>query len=392
MRVAILSSLVYDTTFPLAKYLSDKVNVDLFCFVSKTFLTMPMMDLSKTITNELGFIEKREAWCLLPKSVQQYFHDSSIKFSLVICSGGKQFTRDISTIKQVSKKINSINYDAIHFIGENVYFPLIYPKIKSKNIVHTFHENLSRVIKGKGIIKKILLHILYNKAVQSCSIINFHSENVRKNFLNETKIAKLEKTSVIPFGLLEGYGLLADDLNLTLPNTPYILFFGYIVEYKGVDVLLKAITEINKKNNLIDFVIAGRDGIGLETENLPRDITFFNRFLSEEEIVTLLKKCHSVVMPYKSASQSGIPNTAFVFNKPVIASRIDGINEVIKDGVNGLLVEPNNYIDLADKIEHLILNNKLYQSMVQNIQDLREIEHLNWNVISQETIELYKTK
>lgn len=390
MRIAILSSLYYETTFPLVKYLSKSLHVDLYCFVSKTFLTMPMMDLSNSIKSEFGLYGNNKVIEFLPINVKQYFLNTNVSLNLVIWSGGKRINHDIKTIFQISKEINSNAYDVIHFIGENIYFPLVYPFIKNKTIVHSFHENLTRTLNGKSLIKRELLKRLFRVVIRRSKGIIFHSENVQKQFLIENKDIELIKTKVIPFGLMEGYKFFRGDESLILPKKPYILFYGYIENYKGVDVFLDAITKLNKNGRDFDFVIAGRDAIGIDSKTLPRNVTFINKFLTEDEIVTLIQNCYVVVMPYKSASQSGIPHTTFVFNKPVISSRLEGLNEIIKEGVNGLFFEPNNYIDLSNKIVKISEDNKLYRNMVSNIEKHVSIENLTWETIASLTLDLYK--
>jgi glycosyltransferase involved in cell wall biosynthesis len=95
-------------------------------------------------------------------------------------------------------------------------------------------------------------------------------------------------------------------------------------------------------------------------------------------------------MPYKTASQSGIPNTVFIFNKPIIASKIEGIEEIIKDRINGLLFEPNDYFDLAKKIDELYVDTDLYLNLINNIRNLPHLENLEWKEIATMTLDLYK--
>lgn len=390
MKIAIISSLFYESTFPLAKHLSEENPVDLFCFISKTFLTMPMMDLSRSIANESGFVDDIHSLSLLPENVSNYFINTNVKIHLVILTGGRNVFSDLIALSMTISKIKNEKYSIIHFVGDNFYFTALYPFLNKFNKIHTFHENYSRSIKSKNKLKKILIKKLYNQVVSSDASIILHSENVKKLFLFDFKNFNENRISIIPFGLFEGYKYFNGSVKIETANNPYILFFGYIVDYKGVDVLINSILKLNNKGIFYDCIIAGRDNIGININSLPNNIRLINRFLTEDEIVYLIKQCKFVVMPYKTASQSGIPNTAFIFNKPIIASKIEGIEEIIKDKINGLLFEPSNSSDLANKIHELYVETDLYSYLINNIRNLNHLENLEWKEIAIRTLDLYQ--
>ena len=191
-------------------------------------------------------------------------------------------------------------------------------------------------------MKKILLRIQFRIINRQGLRLIFHSENVRNIYLERFKKNR-DETTVIPFGLFEGYKSFNNDTDLELPFTNYFLFMGYIHPYKGVDLLISAAQSLQNEQADIPFVIAGKDATEIEIRyNLPPNIHFINKFLTEGELITLIKKSYAIVLPYTSASQSGIPNTCFCFNKPVIASDLDGIKDIIHHNTNGLLFTSKN--------------------------------------------------
>ena len=151
---------------------------------------------------------------------------------------------------------------------------------------------------------------------------------------------------------------------LQLNSKNVLLFFGFIREYKGLDVLLDAIALIKDK---LDFtlVIAGefysnQDKYISQINNLKLEnvIKIFSDFIPTEEVKHYFSACDVVVMPYKSATQSGIVQIANNFGKPTISTNVGGLAEVIKDGENGYLVEKENPKQLAETILKYFNENK----------------------------------
>ena len=83
-------------------------------------------------------------------------------------------------------------------------------------------------------------------------------------------------------------------------------------------------------------------------------------------------------MPYKSASQSGIPKTAFLFEKPIICSNIEGLDEVLIDKYNCIKYDSLNYKELSDKIKLLNTDFQLYDILKKNIIKNNQIDKYNW--------------
>lgn len=135
-----------------------------------------------------------------------------------------------------------------------------------------------------------------------------------------------------------------------------ILFFGIVRPYKGLAVLLRAMPKILSKIDC-QLVIAGEFYEPVEKyRRLMREygiedhVQVDNRYIPNEEVNDLFARAHVLVMPYLSASQSGIVRIAFANHLPIIASRVGGLPEAITDRVNGLLVPPGDSNALADAI------------------------------------------
>ncbi len=144
--------------------------------------------------------------------------------------------------------------------------------------------------------------------------------------------------------------------NLNLTDKKNILFFGFIRDYKGLDVLIEAFSFVRKELN-IRLIVAGEFYEPEEkylkliaSHNLEEDIVLKKDFIPSEEVKYYFSASDAVILPYKSATQSGIVQVAVNFCIPVIATNVGGIGEVIEDGKTGYVVEKENPEKLAQAI------------------------------------------
>jgi glycosyltransferase involved in cell wall biosynthesis len=180
--------------------------------------------------------------------------------------------------------------------------------------------------------------------------------------------------------------------NFSSKQNNYLLYFGRLSEEKGVDVLIKAMLLINKN---IKLKIVGN---GPEKENLKKiteklkinnQIEFFG-YKNQNELKEIIKNSLAVVTPsqwYENCPLSILE--AFSFGKPVIASNLGGIPELIKNGGNGFLFEPGNAKDLSEKINSLFENSERINSMGKFAQEQIEKKH-NPEIHYQKLMEIYQ--
>lgn len=132
-------------------------------------------------------------------------------------------------------------------------------------------------------------------------------------------------------------------------NIPTLLFFGRIMPYKGLDLLLHAYANI-RQTNQARLIIAGEGDLKPFKNilnNLP-DIEILNRWIPEDEIEKLFSKSDILILPYTSASQSGVIPIAASVGLPVIATHTGGIPEQIEAGISGWLVQPGSVDELTE--------------------------------------------
>jgi glycosyltransferase involved in cell wall biosynthesis len=112
------------------------------------------------------------------------------------------------------------------------------------------------------------------------------------------------------------------------------------------------------------------------------------RHVPFDEIATIFATTDIAVVPYVNASQSAVVPLAYAFSKPVIASEVGGIPDVVVHGVTGVLVEPGNVEELAEKIVFFIQNPKSAIGMGRNARKFADTE-LSWETIANKTIDCY---
>lgn len=137
---------------------------------------------------------------------------------------------------------------------------------------------------------------------------------------------------------------------------PIILFFGLVRKYKGLMDLIDALPLVETPNVMLiaagDFYDRKADYVArVEQLDLVRRVRLVDRYIPNEQVEPYFAAADVVVLPYRTATQSGIAQMAFRFERPVIATSVGGLPESIDDGRTGLLVRPNDPKALASAID-----------------------------------------
>lgn len=156
-----------------------------------------------------------------------------------------------------------------------------------------------------------------------------------------------------PHPLFDTYGQRVDRTDACArlgldPQTDYIMFFGYIRDYKGLDLLIDAWAMLHKRGLtqgrklLVVGEVYGADTkyteqialLGIEEE-----VVMHTRFVPDGQVADYFSVAQMVALPYKSATQSGVTQVAYAFGVPMIVTRVGGLAEIVPDGVVGLLAD-----------------------------------------------------
>lgn len=178
--------------------------------------------------------------------------------------------------------------------------------------------------------------------------------------------------------------------NLPL-NKKTLLFFGFIREYKGLDLLLEAFALLDGSYQLI---IAGESYVDFtKYQNLidknpnKEQILLLNRYIADKEVAVLFSAADVCVQPYRSATQSGITAVSYHFDVPMIVTNVGGLKEDILHEKTGLIVEEISSVGIADSINSYFQRN-MKAKFQEGIAKLKK--QLSWEVFAADILKFTK--
>lgn len=171
------------------------------------------------------------------------------------------------------------------------------------------------------------------------------------------------------------------NLNLD-PNTHYLLFFGFIRAYKGLDLLLEAFSKLDRKKLNLKLLVAGEfyeDETPymtlVKTLSIEEDIIFYKDFIPDSEVHNYFSAADVTVQPYKNATQSGVTQVAYFYDKPMIVTNVGGLPELVPNEKAGFVTEIDPEA-IAASIQKFYSENRM-ESMSNFVKT--EKENYSWD-------------
>lgn len=170
-----------------------------------------------------------------------------------------------------------------------------------------------------------------------------------------------------------------------------LLFFGYIRAYKGLHVMLDAMAKLKNRLNVHLLVVGEfyddeqKYRQQLQRLDLGENVTINADYVANDKVGVYFSAADAVVLPYISATQSGIAQIAYNFNRPVIATNVGGLGEVVVNGKTGILVPPNDADALANAIVKFY-SEKKEQEFTAHVQV--EKKKYTWRALTDAIMEL----
>ena len=182
-------------------------------------------------------------------------------------------------------------------------------------------------------------------------------------------------------------------LNLE-PDGKYILFFGLVRKYKGLDLLLKAMGEQNMKKSGIKLIVAGEfyddpeiyHNI-IKEEGIEDSVIIRNEFIPTGEIKYYFSAVDLITQTYHTATQSGVTQIAYHFDKPILVTRVGGLSETVLHNKTGYVTEKSPQ-SIAGYILDFYIG-KREEEFTENVR--KEKEKYSWNTFVKEVEKLYGT-
>ena len=158
-------------------------------------------------------------------------------------------------------------------------------------------------------------------------------------------------------------------------NCIYFLFFGFIRSYKGLDLLIEAFADARLRKFPVKLIVAGEfyenekpylDAI--QKYNLSDDIILRTNFIPNEQVRDYFCAADLIVQPYKSATQSGVTQIGYHFEKPMLVTNVGGLAEIIPHGKVGYVVEPIKE-EITNALLDFLTNKPDFSSGIQEEKD-----------------------
>ena len=303
------------------------------------------------------------------------------RWNLAICPSG-----NISNIIKLSHLIKPFmrngNYDIVHNTTYSKELLPLLPKLRCyPHRIMTIHDPIPH--DKPSILEKMRLNV-YQRVFDNKLLL---SDALLDDYVKYTGISK-EK---IFFSRLSTYDFLTKYQPIENKYGKYILFFGRITRYKGVELLIEAYKASNLLDNGVKLVIAGKGILECEQPLEEEGVIMLNRYIENSELASLIYHSTYVVLPYRSATQSGCVMSAFAFNKPILVTRVGDLPKEVEDGITGLVVEANDVNALKTGIETL-LNEDLLFGIETNIRKkYSDDSPYSWKSAAKQIVNAYKT-
>jgi glycosyltransferase involved in cell wall biosynthesis len=218
------------------------------------------------------------------------------------------------------------------------------------------------------------------------------SESVKSDLLNIIPNAKFKLTShpiYNIFGKTIDKDIARKTLGIKAKNV--ILYFGLIREYKGLDILLNSIPKIKQDLNDFIVIVAGECYEKTEkyyaiVENLKiqDSVDLRLKFIPDNKVAQYFSATDVIALPYRTATQSGITQIAYNFNRPVIVSDVGGLSEIVPNGKTGYVVKPDSN-EFAKAIVKYFKEDRFYE-FSNNIKTHKQL--FSWEIFVDKLLEL----
>lgn len=279
-------------------------------------------------------------------------------------------------IVRVGLKIKGMRPDLVIFQWWHPYFAPCYRILES--------------VLGKGVRKLFICHNLFpherfpldcfltGLALKQGDAFLVHSESDGKDLRTMKPDARYRQNPHPTYNVFRKRGLTKAQAReeLGLPQeSKVLLFFGFIRKYKGLKHLLDAMPKIARRIEGARLLIVGsfsndkEDYMRMIRENKIADcVEVMDGYVPDNEVEKYFAACDLVVCPYESATQSGIVQIAYGFEKPVIATNVGGLPDIVADRKTGYIVQPNNPNALADAVTDFYENDR-EKEYIKNIRE-----------------------
>lgn len=270
--------------------------------------------------------------------------------------------------------VHEFHPDCVHVVDAYPWYLWWARRLSSFPLVVTVHDPTPHTGEYHSRILSWTVEYLTSQAQK----IIVHSASAARELSARTPLPAGRVVS-IPLG---GFEVFARWRTGAQPEPGSLIFFGRILPYKGIDVLLQAFATLVREGVATSLTVAG-EGNPTPYQHLVRPemrarVRFENRYIPEEEVAGLIERHQVVVLPYREATQSAVVGLAFALGRPVVASDAGAIAELVVHEKTGLLVPPGDHVALARTLRRLLTDGGLWDSLVREASAM-SATRLSWH-------------
>jgi glycosyltransferase involved in cell wall biosynthesis len=283
----------------------------------------------------------------------------------------------------IVRKVREFGPDVVHVQQGHLWFNFALPALGKYALVLTIHDPQHHP--GDSESRKTPQWVM-DFGFRRADRVIVHGKNLVNVVRDEIGIPgnRIDVIPHIALGALEpGPARVEDDHN--------VLFFGRIWPYKGLEYLIMAEPLISKHIEDLRITIAGRGEDFSRYRQMMKNPARFevhNSWISDDTRDELFQRAAVVVLPYVSATQSGVVPIAFSFGKPVVVTDVGALSETVDHGRTGLVVPPRDVQALAEAIITLLRNKESRRKMGANGRKKMQEEWVP-DVVARRTVETY---
>lgn len=285
---------------------------------------------------------------------------------------------------KVVRFIKKGQFDVVHTDSMLGMWNLILYKLFGKKMVLTVHDPFPHT--GEITARKMFNYKMAMKMVCHFVLLN---DKQKEQFCKSYHV-RPEQVLINRLGVYDNIStFVRPQESVTSHN---VLFFGRISPYKGIEYLCQAMLKVKEQVPDATLTIAGGGKMYFDIAPYQKQdwVKVINRYVGMEELAGLLQHCALSVCPYTDATQSGVIMTSYSLCKPVVATNVGGLGEMVDNQKTGLLVPPKDVDALAHAIIALLNDDAKREEMANNIQNDYFTGDKAWSVIAKKYIEFYK--
>lgn len=382
MKLAYISSPYFaDCDTPLLEGLSQQgVDLTYIIRLSDSSKKKTLLNISTIGDRKSGIYAASEFNGL--ESIGQYVDLSRVFVLYLQKDGGISFSNILSVFSLLMFLIRG-KFDIIHLTWPLGYyfFPLYTLRRRMVMTVHdplphsSYENDRVKQFNRRVAFRVLRNFVLLNKS-QKEDFINFYHLHNKKIFDSRLSV----------------YNHLSKLIPVKPDLSNYILFFGQISSYKGLDVLCNSMRIVKREFPDSKLIVAGRGDLYFDIDDFVKDgtIDFRNYYIPDAELAGLIKYSEFAVCPYRDATQSGVIMSAFALNTPVIVTDVGALPEMVDYGRYSPIVPVDDVAALASTIIKLLKSPQLLQEYRTRIENDYSEGIYSWKNIAHDMNNIYQ--